>query len=144
VTRRYKVIVCRGPECGDKRESRLVHVAFQAAIAGRRLTAAVELGWQSCFGRCTQGPNVLGTELADGPPERRFAFATMPVGRAGRSALYNGCTPDDAAEIIEQHVIAGTLVRRLIAPIAVRRPAPAAEAPPIPPQDPDRRSDGEG
>lgn len=83
----------------------------------------VELGWQSCFGRCTQGPNVLVQELApERPGERQFLLATMPRGRAGRSALYNGVTELDVAEIVEQHIRRDQPVSRLIQPPA-RSPA---------------------
>jgi (2Fe-2S) ferredoxin len=129
VGQRFKVIVCRGPECGDRRDSKVVHAAFQALIAARGLGGTVELGWQSCFGRCTQGPNVLVAEQAPAAAPR-FALAAMPTGRRGSSALYNGCTADDVVEVLEQHVMKGQLVRRLIQPIGVRR------APP--------REDGEG
>ena len=108
--------MCRGPDCGDRRDSREVHAAFGREIGARGLGATVELGWQSCFGRCTQGPNVLVTEIFSTAPPR-FAFATLPTGSPGRAALYNGCTPSDAAEIVEQHVQGGVLVRRLIRPI---------------------------
>ncbi len=83
----------------------------------------VELGWQSCFGRCTQGPNVLVQELAEERPgERQFLLATMPRGRAGRSALYNGVTESDVGEIVEQHIQRDLPVSRLIQPPA-RSPA---------------------
>lgn len=142
VSQRFKVIVCRGPECGDRRDSKVVHAAFQAVIAARSLGASVELGWQSCFGRCTQGPNVLVSELAAGAPPPRFVFAAMPAARRGASALYNGCTPDDVTEIVEEHVLKGQLVRRLIQPISARRPVEVPTAPP-PSDDPDRNRDGE-
>jgi (2Fe-2S) ferredoxin len=145
VTRRFKVIVCRGPECGDRRDSVAVHRALARELADRQLGEAVELGWQSCFGRCTQGPNVLVAECPAVERTPRFALAAMPTGRRGCSALYNGCAPGDAAEIIEQHVVRGTLVRRLIAPIAATAPRAAATAQPPPVQDAllRRRSDGD-
>lgn len=135
---RFKVIVCRGPECGDKRNSKVVHAAIHAALTSRGL-AGVELAWQSCFGRCTQGPNVLVTEVAAAAMPR-FSFATLPTGRPGRSALYNGCTPDDAGEIIDAHVVGGALVRRLIQPVSA--PARAADPSPAPPpaSDPEPES----
>ena len=106
--------MCRGPECGDKRCSRAVYDAFARVIEARHLVAAVTLEWQSCFGRCTQGPNVLIREIMETPGESRFIFAAPPRGRGGRSALYNGVTPDDALELIDEHVVRGRLVRRLI------------------------------
>lgn len=88
-------------------------------LSERSLLDQVSLGWQSCFGRCTQGPNVLVQELAPPRPgERQFLLATMPLGRAGRSALYNGVLPGDVEDIIENHVMRDRLVSRLIEPPA--------------------------
>jgi (2Fe-2S) ferredoxin len=87
------------------------------------LAGQVELSWQSCFGRCTQGPNVLVQELARPQPgERQFLLATMPRGRAGRSALYNGVSVLDVTDIVEQHIQRDQPVSRLIQPPA-RSPA---------------------
>jgi (2Fe-2S) ferredoxin len=116
---KFRILVCRGPECGDRRGSWSIHATLVETLARRGLTEQVTLAWQSCFGRCTQGPNVLVQELAPPRPgERRFLFATMPLGRAGRSALYNGVTAGDVDEIIENHVLRERLVSRLIHPPA--------------------------
>lgn len=96
-----------------------MHDALAAAVAARGLGEVVTLGWQSCFGRCTQGPNVLVQEVAPPRPgERVFILATLPLGRAGRSALYSGVTPADAAAVVDDHVLADRLVSRLIEPPA--------------------------
>jgi (2Fe-2S) ferredoxin len=114
---------------------------------GGPLAGQVELGWQSCFGRCTQGPNVLVQELApERPGERQFLLATMPRGRAGRSALYNGVGEADVADIVEHHIQRDQPVSRLIQPPA-RSPAgynARSEAPPginKPPGGPGREGD---
>ncbi|HTE56166.1 MAG TPA: (2Fe-2S) ferredoxin domain-containing protein [Kofleriaceae bacterium] len=117
--RKFRILVCRGPECGERRGSRDIHDAFAAALDQRSLRDSVSLGWQSCFGRCTQGPNVLVQEVAaPRPGERVFLLATMPFGRAGRSALYSGVCPGDVEDIIENHVLRDRLVSRLIEPPA--------------------------
>jgi len=117
--RKFRILVCRGPECGERRGSEAIHQAIFECLGRRDLAEQVSLGWQSCFGRCTQGPNVLVQELAaPRPGERQFLLATMPVGRAGKSALYNGVRPCDADEIIENHVMRDRLVYRLIEPPA--------------------------
>ena len=59
IERRYKIIVCRGPECGERLGSSAIYAAFHEAIRLRGLEGRAELAWQSCFGRCRQGPNVL-------------------------------------------------------------------------------------
>lgn len=96
-----------------------MHDALAAALGARGLGEYVTLSWQSCFGRCTHGPNVLVQEVAPPRPgERVFILATLPLGRAGRSALYSGVTPADAAAIVDEHVLADRLVSRLIEPPA--------------------------
>jgi (2Fe-2S) ferredoxin len=101
--RRYRIVVCRGPECGDRRGSRAVYDAFRRVIDARGVGGRCELGWQSCFGRCTQGPNVLVREIAEGGSE---------VPRA--TALYNGVDAMNADEVVTEHVERGVVVRRLV------------------------------
>ncbi|HET6612937.1 MAG TPA: hypothetical protein VFG83_13145 [Kofleriaceae bacterium] len=86
------------------------------ALCARRLEDRVELGWQSCFGRCTRGPNVLiGEQLSPPPTMMRRSLAT-PAPRRARAALYNHVTPRDCPELIDEHIIAGRPVARLIEP----------------------------
>jgi (2Fe-2S) ferredoxin len=118
--RRYKIIVCRGPECGERLGSSAIYTAFHDAIRLRGLEDRAELGWQSCFGRCRQGPNVLVRPVM--PGEGRFLVALPPMGGPG-SAFYSGISPSDALRIVDEHVVAGRPVRAL-----VRRP----EDPPKP------------
>lgn len=115
--------------------------AFVRAVGP--LGGQVELNWQSCFGRCTQGPNVLVQEVAaPRPGERQFLLATMPRGRAGRSALYNGVTPADVEEIVEQHIQRDQPVSRLIQPPA--RSAAGYNAPSNPPAQAVVKPPGQG
>lgn len=145
MTRRFQILVCRGPECGDRHDSAALARAFEGELVRLDLGATVKLAWQSCFGRCTQGPNVLIGELQPATTAPRFAFAALGDKRTSRSALYNGVVPGDAAELIEQHILNGTLVRRLIRPItAGSRPATSASEPPPLTRPNDRRSDGDG
>jgi (2Fe-2S) ferredoxin len=120
-SRRFKVLVCRGPECGDRRDSRRVYEAFREAVEARGLTEATELGWQSCFGRCTQGPNALVREIQAG--EQAFAFAALP-GPRGATALYNRLDPARAQRVVAEHLQTGTIVREYI-----ERPTPLASTP---------------
>lgn len=114
--RRFKVLVCRGPECGDRRDSRRVYEAFRVALEARGLADATELGWQSCFGRCTQGPNCLVKEIQPGEPT--LAFAVLP-GPRGVTALYNRLDPIKVQRVVAEHLERGVIVRDLI-----ERPAP--------------------
>lgn len=115
--RRYKIIVCRGPECGERLGSSAIYQAFVDAIHLRRVENLVELGWQSCFGRCRLGANVLVRQIM--PGEARLFLAAPPTSGLG-AAFYSGVTPADALRIVDEHVIGGRPLRLLI-----RRPEDA-------------------
>ncbi len=115
--KRYRIIVCRGPECGERLGSSAIYAAFGEAIRLRGAGDRAELGWQSCFGRCRLGPNVLVRPIAAG--EGRFLVAAPPTGGIG-AAFYSGVTPADALRVVDEHVIGGRPLRLLI-----RRPEDA-------------------
>jgi (2Fe-2S) ferredoxin len=112
--RRMKIIVCRGPECGERLGSAELYAAFHDAVRQRGLEGRAELGWQSCFGRCRQGCNVLVRPVM--PGEGRLLVAAPPIAGPG-AAFYSGVTRDDVATIVDEHVVGGRVVRAL-----VRRP----------------------
>jgi (2Fe-2S) ferredoxin len=112
--RRFKIVVCRGPECGDRRGSAGLHEVFRSALEAHGARDRAELTWQSCFGRCTQGPNVLVRELvANEAPSLGSGFATLP-GPRGATALYNRMDAVRAERVVRQHVIGGQIVREFI------------------------------
>jgi (2Fe-2S) ferredoxin len=111
----YQIRVCRGPECGDRRGSRAVYEAFRRVLSAHGLGARADLGWQSCFGRCSQGPNVLVRDVTpDGSAIDGSGLQPSP--RA--TALYNGVDAVHVEEVVTEHVGRGVVVRAL-----VRRPA---------------------
>ena len=119
--RRFRIVICRGPECGDRRGSSALHEVFRSALEAHHARSRTELVWQSCFGRCTQGPNVLVREvLTDPPPSLGSGFATLP-GPRGTTALYNRVDPARAERIVAEHVVGGQIVREFI-----ERPGDAA------------------
>jgi (2Fe-2S) ferredoxin len=135
VTRRFKIVICRGPECGDRHGSAALYDVFQTVLESYGARQHTELMWQSCFGRCTQGPNVLVREILSGEaaPLLGSGFATLP-GPRGATALYNRVDTQRVAHVVAEHVIGGQIVREYIerpgihpndpqvpkAPIAVR------------------------
>lgn len=140
MVRRFRILVCRGPECGDRRGSAAIHEAFSAAVADQRAGDRCELDSQSCFGRCTQGPNVLVRELPAQPAAPpRFALADLPPGRGGgprlATALYSHVDPTKAATIVAGHVVGGRVVTAYLQPAP---PAPAASPPAAPEPSGDR------
>lgn len=129
MVRRFKIVICRGPECGGRRGSALLHDVFQAALDVHGARAHTEVAWQSCFGRCTQGPNVLVREILTGEPPSMLGsgFATLP-GPRGATALYNRIDTERAAHVVAEHVVKGQIVRAYVErpgihpsdPVAVR------------------------
>ncbi len=87
--------------------------AFHAALDKHSVRPHVELAWQSCFGRCTQGPNVLVREILTAEPTLGSGFATLP-GPRGTTALYNRIEPSRTERIVTQHVCEGQIIREFI------------------------------
>jgi (2Fe-2S) ferredoxin len=118
--RRFRIVICRGPECGDRRGSAILHDAFVAALEAHGTRDSTELVWQSCFGRCTQGPNVLVREVltSEQAPLIGTGLATLP-GPRGVTALYNRFDVSRAEPVVVQHVVGGQIVREFI-----ERPGP--------------------
>jgi (2Fe-2S) ferredoxin len=108
--RRLKILVCRGPECGDKRNSAAVHAEFQRVLAEPPPLAQggveVQLDWQSCFGKCQRGPNVLVREVRAGDDAFFQSFLVKDPG----SALYNAVKPSEVPRIVAEHVRGGRVV----------------------------------
>ena len=115
MARRFKIVICRGPECGDRRGSATLHDAFRSAIDGNGARDHCELAWQSCFGRCTQGPNVLVRELVEAPAGALVGggLATLP-GPRGVTALYNRVDASRIERIVVEHVNRAQIVREFI------------------------------
>jgi (2Fe-2S) ferredoxin len=90
---------------------------FRSTLEAHGVRDRAELVWQSCFGRCTQGPNVLVREVvspAAAPvPSLGTGFATPPAPR-GTTALYNHTDPERVERIVVEHIIGGRIVRELV------------------------------
>jgi (2Fe-2S) ferredoxin len=109
---RYKIVICRGPECGDRRGSVQLYDVFRNALAAHAARDRVELTWQSCFGRCTQGPNVLVREVTSEPTLGTGFAAAVPS--RGTSALYNRIDPARIERLVVEHVVGGRIVREFV------------------------------
>ena len=91
----------------------MLHEVFRSALEAHDARDRAELMWQSCFGRCTQGPNVLVREVVAEQPSLGTGFATLP-GPRGATALYNRMDSERVERVVVQHVIGGQIVRELI------------------------------
>ena len=122
--RRFKIVICRGPECGDRRGSSALYEVFRSALEAHGARERAELAWQSCYGHCSQGPNVLVRELVEpSGPALGTGFATLP-GPRGVTALYNRMDAVRAERVVVEHVIAGRIVREFIERPSILPPKP--------------------
>jgi (2Fe-2S) ferredoxin len=105
--KKYRIMVCRGPECGDKRHSADVKEALAQAIKTTPLAGnEVLLESYSCFGKCQRGVNVLVREIRQG--EARMLLL-MPAAGPG-ATLYHGVKPSEVKRILEEHVAQGRVL----------------------------------
>jgi (2Fe-2S) ferredoxin len=123
---RFLVIVCRGPECGERKQSRHLHSRLLRLVDELGYSNRVEIGWQSCFGRCKSGPNIM---IRKAPTTLTPMFAAaVPFGPG--TALYNGMRPEDLRRMLEEHVGKGTPVRELMNRAGVEEPVEPPDPPP--------------
>jgi (2Fe-2S) ferredoxin len=106
--RRLTVMVCRGPTCGERRNSAALHQQLEDLIAERGRGAQVTLGWETCFGHCLRGPNVLVYDTDEVRGWQVYAGLESPS-----AVLYNRVTPGELESILEKHLAGGMLVRVL-------------------------------
>jgi (2Fe-2S) ferredoxin len=105
VPKKYTILVCRGPECGDKRHSADVHTALQQALRTCPLNGnEARLDLYSCFGKCQRGVNVLVRENL--PTDNPMMLRLMPTA-GGRASLYHRVEPAEARRIVEEHIANG-------------------------------------
>jgi len=100
---RTHILVCAGAGCVAS-GSLEVSAALQEAIDGRDLADEVKVIETGCLGPCAAGP--VAVVYPDG-------------------IFYQNLQPDDAAEIVEEHLLKGRIVKRL-----VHKTPPSAEAVP--------------
>jgi (2Fe-2S) ferredoxin len=87
---------------------------FRSALEAHDAREGAELVWQSCFGRCSQGPNVLVREVSVEPSQSLGSgFATLP-GPRGATALYNRVDATRVERIVIEHIIGGRVVREFV------------------------------
>jgi NADH-quinone oxidoreductase F subunit len=89
---RAHVLVCAGTNCALK-GSQAVRERLVSELEGRGLGAEVKVVETGCFGLCEEGPTVV----------------VYPEG-----VLYCRVTPDDVPELVEEHLLKGRRLERLI------------------------------
>jgi len=85
-------------------------------LTRQQLIDSVDLGWQSCFGRCTKGPNIMVMDRGEEKSStgHQFVLATPPPSRGKRVSMYTHVALSDIAEIVTEHLQRRRPVRRLL------------------------------
>ena len=89
---RSHILVCAGTGCSSS-DSALVQEAFEKELIAHGMEKEARVVKTGCFGLCSMGPIVM----------------IYPEG-----ACYTRVTPADVAEIVEEHIVKGRIVKRLL------------------------------
>ena len=89
---RAHVLICGGTGCTSS-GSKTLQEAFNQSLADFGLTEEIKMVQTGCFGLCALGPIVI----------------VYPDG-----TFYSRVTPDDVKEIVEEHLLKGRIVDRLV------------------------------
>ena len=89
---RAHILVCGGTGCTSG-HSKDIHEEFVRVLAEKGLTEEIRLVTTGCFGLCAKGPIVV----------------VYPDG-----TFYQHVKPSDVREIVEEHIIGGKFVDRLL------------------------------
>jgi NADP-reducing hydrogenase subunit HndC len=85
-------MVCAGTGCSSSDSPRIIE-SFEENISGKGLEGEIKVVRTGCFGLCALGPIVI----------------IYPEG-----VFYSRVTPEDVPEIVEEHLIKGRIVQRLV------------------------------
>ena len=85
-------MVCTGTGCASSASPEIL-AAFEKEIKRCKLQDEVQIIKAGCLGLCSEGPNVM----------------VFPEG-----ACYSRVTPEDVPEIVEEHILKGRIVTRLL------------------------------
>ena len=94
---RSHILVCGGTGCTSSHSEQIIE-AFEAELSAQGLSEEVQVVRTGCFGLCALGPIVI----------------VYPEG-----AFYSRIKPEDAKEIVDEHLLKGRIVKRLLFPETV-------------------------
>ena len=104
--RRLTITVCRGPTCGERRNSAALHQHLEDLVIVRGLGERVTLGWETCFGHCLRGPNVLVYDTDEVSAWNVYAGLEAPS-----AVLYNHVTIHELEGVLDKHLAGGMVIR---------------------------------
>lgn len=109
---RYRVSVCRGPDCRENGAEQ-VYAAAQACAQRLGLGARCELARGGCYGLCHLGANVVVREVS-GLKADPFQSEDYQLTYEPGETYYWAMTPAKVERVLQEHVAKGTVVADLV------------------------------
>ena len=133
--KRYRVAVCRGPDC-RRNGADGVYAALRETLAARGLVADCDLYRGGCYGLCHVGANVVVREH-DGKPRDPLSRADFQLLGIPGEYHYAGVRAYEAPKIIDSHVAKDEPVQEMLGKARAEglRHADSSAAPPEPKND---------
>ncbi len=102
--KKYRVSVCKGPDCRRNGADR-VYAAVTAAVAQApaNLASRCEVFRGGCYGLCHLGPNLIVREQTGRPRDPLSRDDFQLIHRDGE-CHYDAMTPEKVPAIVEQHL----------------------------------------
>ena len=110
--KRYRVAICKGPDCRGNGADALFRHAQATAIA-LGLGTRCELYRAGCFGLCENGINVVVREN-DGRPRDPLSADDYALTHAPGETYYSAMTPERIDRVLAEHVDRDEVVVELI------------------------------
>jgi (2Fe-2S) ferredoxin len=112
VSTRYRVSVCRGPDC-TANGSNPVYAHAQKVCREEKLDSKCDLRRGGCYGLCHLGPNVVVRQLKSGPVDPFDADDFQLTFEPGE-VYYWKMRPEDVERVLKRHVGQGQPVPELV------------------------------
>lgn len=105
MTQRFRVSVCKGPDCRAG-GSDGVFAAARAEVAQAGLAGVCELMRGGCYGLCQMGPNVV-VRPNDGRPQDPFSRGNYELLGTPGEVHYAEMTQEKVVEVLRRHILGG-------------------------------------
>lgn len=110
--KRYRVAVCRGPDC-RRNGADDVFAALRRLLTERGVGGRCELYRGGCYGLCHVGANVVVRD-SDGRPRNPLSKEDFQLLGIPGEVHYAGVKPEEAVCIVESHIEADAPVEDML------------------------------
>ena len=109
---RYRISICRGPDCRRNGAERVLTAAREATQT-QGLEAKCLVARGGCYGLCHLGPNVVVREDT-GKPKDPFSREDFELSRAPGETYYWVMQPAGIERVVREHIVEDKVVKDLV------------------------------